>query len=139
MIHVYLTAIISDQKAVIKNADMSEDMQQDAVDCATNALEKYNIVRTLPLISRKNSIKSTTPRGTESLAGISGAMSRSRPNILSISTWDKWLFCCLSQAKMKKKNHIMFGFHLSKCVTTWCSHDLLSYNSVMSKTIFVFS
>ena len=34
---------MSDRKAVIKNADMSEDMQSDAVDCATQALEKYNI------------------------------------------------------------------------------------------------
>ncbi len=31
------------RKAVIKNADMSEDMQQDAVDCASQALSKYNI------------------------------------------------------------------------------------------------
>lgn len=34
---------MTDRKAVIKNADMSEEMQQDAVDCATAALEKYNI------------------------------------------------------------------------------------------------
>ena len=34
---------MADRKAVIKNADMSEDMQQDAIDCATQALEKYNI------------------------------------------------------------------------------------------------
>lgn len=34
---------MSDRKAVIKNADMSEEMQQDAVECATQALEKYNI------------------------------------------------------------------------------------------------
>ena len=34
---------MADRKAVIKNADMSEDMQQDAVDCASQALEKYNI------------------------------------------------------------------------------------------------
>ena len=27
-------------EAVIKNADMAEDMQQDAIDCATQALEK---------------------------------------------------------------------------------------------------
>ena len=27
-------------QAVIKNADMAEDMQQDAIDCATQALEK---------------------------------------------------------------------------------------------------
>ena len=29
---------MSDRKAVIKNADMSEDMQQDAVECATQVL-----------------------------------------------------------------------------------------------------
>ena len=31
------------RKAVIKNADMSEEMQQDAVDIASQALSKYNI------------------------------------------------------------------------------------------------
>lgn len=34
---------MAERKAVIKSADMSEDMQQDAVDCASQALEKYNI------------------------------------------------------------------------------------------------
>lgn len=34
---------MSERKAVIKNADMGEEMQQDAVDCATQALEKFNI------------------------------------------------------------------------------------------------
>ena len=34
---------MSEKKAVIKIADMSEEMQQEAVDCATEALEKYNI------------------------------------------------------------------------------------------------
>lgn len=33
---------MSDRKAVIKNADMSEEMQQSAVDCATTALEKVS-------------------------------------------------------------------------------------------------
>ena len=36
-------AMTEQRKAVIKNADMSEDMQQDAVDCASQALSKYNI------------------------------------------------------------------------------------------------
>ena len=31
------------QKAVIKNVDMTEEMQQDAVDCASQALSKFNI------------------------------------------------------------------------------------------------
>lgn len=30
-------------KAIIKSADMSEDLQQESVDIATSALEKYNI------------------------------------------------------------------------------------------------
>ena len=30
-------------KAIIKSVDMSEDLQQDSVDIATSALEKYNI------------------------------------------------------------------------------------------------
>ena len=34
---------MADRKAVVKNADMSEDMQQDAIDIATQALEKFNI------------------------------------------------------------------------------------------------
>ena len=30
-------------KAIIKNVDMSEEMQQESVDFATSALEKYNV------------------------------------------------------------------------------------------------
>ena len=30
-------------KAIIKSVDMSEDLQQESVDIATSALEKYNI------------------------------------------------------------------------------------------------
>jgi hypothetical protein len=38
------------RKAVIKNADMSEAMQQDAVDVASVALSKYNIEKVKTLI-----------------------------------------------------------------------------------------
>ena len=55
---------MADRKAVIKNADMSEDMQQDAIDCATQALEKYNIEKDIAAFIRRSSTKSTTPRGT---------------------------------------------------------------------------
>ena len=41
---------MSERKAVIKNADMSEDMQQDAVDCASQALEKYNIEKVTMMV-----------------------------------------------------------------------------------------
>jgi dynein light chain LC8-type len=44
---------MSDRKAVVKNADMSEDMQQDAIDCATQALEKYNIEKDIAAYIKK--------------------------------------------------------------------------------------
>lgn len=34
---------MAETKAVIKSADMSEEMQQEAIECSTQALEKYNI------------------------------------------------------------------------------------------------
>ena len=57
---------MAESRAVIKNADMSEDMQQDAVDCASQAL-KYNTRRILRPILRRNLIRSTTLRGIASL------------------------------------------------------------------------
>lgn len=34
---------MSERKAVIKNADMSEEMQQDAIDCATQVRKELPI------------------------------------------------------------------------------------------------
>ena len=52
---------MTDRKAVIKNADMSEDMQQDAVDCATQALEKYNIEKDIAAYIKKEFDKKYNP------------------------------------------------------------------------------
>jgi len=52
---------MSERKAVIKNADMSEDMQQDAVDCATQALEKYNIEKDIAAYVKKEFDKKYNP------------------------------------------------------------------------------
>ena len=54
-------AIMADRKAVIKNADMSEDMQQDAIDCATQALEKYNIEKDIAAFIKKEFDKKYNP------------------------------------------------------------------------------
>lgn len=35
------TENMAERKAVIKNADMSEDMQQDSIDCATQVFHHY--------------------------------------------------------------------------------------------------
>uniref|UniRef100_A0A8C2EDR0 Splicing factor, arginine/serine-rich 1 n=1 Tax=Cyprinus carpio TaxID=7962 RepID=A0A8C2EDR0_CYPCA len=54
-------SIMTDRKAVIKNADMSEDMQQDAVDCATQAMEKYNIEKDIAAYIKKEFDKKYNP------------------------------------------------------------------------------
>lgn len=38
-------AMASERSAIVKNADMSEDVQQDAVDTAVQAMEKFSIER----------------------------------------------------------------------------------------------
>ena len=43
----------ADRKAVIKNADMSEEMQQDAIDCSNQALEKFNIEKDIAAFIKK--------------------------------------------------------------------------------------
>jgi dynein light chain LC8-type len=52
---------VEPRKAVIKNADMSEEMQADAVDCATQALEKYNIERDISSYIKKEFDKKYNP------------------------------------------------------------------------------
>ncbi|PAA94725.1 hypothetical protein BOX15_Mlig023399g1 [Macrostomum lignano] len=52
---------MSERKAVIKNADMSEDMQQDAVDCSTQALEKFNVEKDIAAYIKKEFDKKYNP------------------------------------------------------------------------------
>ncbi|KAG8234761.1 hypothetical protein J437_LFUL006593 [Ladona fulva] len=52
---------MTERKAVIKNADMSEEMQQDAVDCATQALEKFNIEKDIAAFIKKEFDKRYNP------------------------------------------------------------------------------
>ena len=49
------------KKAVIKNADMTEDMQQEAVDCATQAMEKFNIEKDIAAYIKKEFDKKHNP------------------------------------------------------------------------------
>uniref|UniRef100_A0A452SXX3 Dynein light chain n=1 Tax=Ursus maritimus TaxID=29073 RepID=A0A452SXX3_URSMA len=60
-LYFFCSVTMSDRKAVIKNADMSEDMQQDAVDCATQAMEKYNIEKDIAAYIKKEFDKKYNP------------------------------------------------------------------------------
>ncbi|KAG9333076.1 hypothetical protein JZ751_013499, partial [Albula glossodonta] len=43
----------SNRTAVIKNSDMSEEMQQDSVECTTQAMDKYNIEKDIAAYIKK--------------------------------------------------------------------------------------
>ena len=48
-------------KAVVKNADMSDEMQQDALDCANRALEKFIIEKDIAAFIKKEFDKKYNP------------------------------------------------------------------------------
>ncbi|XP_063060595.1 dynein light chain 2, cytoplasmic-like [Engraulis encrasicolus] len=52
---------MTDRKVVIKNVDMSECMQQVAVDCATQAMKKYNIEKDIAAYIKKEFDKKYNP------------------------------------------------------------------------------
>ena len=64
-----------DRKAVIKNADMSEEMQQDSVECATQALEKYNIEKDIAAHIKK--VRTGRGRGARAVCALLGRVTTS--------------------------------------------------------------
>lgn len=44
---------MTDCRIVVKNADMRENMQQDAVDCASTASEKFNVEKDIAAFIKK--------------------------------------------------------------------------------------
>lgn len=55
-------AIMSgDKKALVKNADMSEEMQDDAINTALQALDKYNIEKDIAAFIKKEFDKKYNP------------------------------------------------------------------------------
>ncbi|KAF8820593.1 dynein light chain 8 family E protein [Cardiosporidium cionae] len=44
---------MNERKVAIKNSDMSEEMQQEAIDCASKALEKFNIEKDIASFIKK--------------------------------------------------------------------------------------
>ena len=93
---------MADRKAVIKNADMSEDMQQDAIDCATQALEKYNIEKDIAAFIKKVS----------SLAGPKGLNFRDGSSPLNPSSPDA---CFCSDGTVGKRRQCPW-MHRSACL-----------------------
>ncbi|CAE7367372.1 hypothetical protein FNF31_04610 [Cafeteria roenbergensis] len=51
----------SERSAIVKNADMSEDVQQDAVDTAVQAMEKFSIEREIAAFIKKEFDRKYSP------------------------------------------------------------------------------
>ena len=53
-IHIFLLYLIimvdKERKAIIKNSNMTEDMQQDAINVATKSIDSYNIEKDIAAI-----------------------------------------------------------------------------------------
>ncbi|GMH42459.1 hypothetical protein BSKO_10378 [Bryopsis sp. KO-2023] len=50
-----------DRKAIVKNADMSEGMQKEAVDCALQAMEKFDVEKDMAAYIKKEFDKRFNP------------------------------------------------------------------------------
>mmetsp|Transcript_106050 Transcript_106050/g.184408 ORF Transcript_106050/g.184408 Transcript_106050/m.184408 type:complete len:90 (-) Transcript_106050:84-353(-) len=52
---------MTDRKAAIKNADMNEGMQTEAIECAQQAMDKFNTEREIANFIKKEFDKRHTP------------------------------------------------------------------------------
>lgn len=109
---------MADRKAVIKNADMSEEMQQDAIDVSTQAMEKYNIEKDIAAFIKKEFDKKyvnllllcymltvgTIRRGTVLLVVTLVPTWLMNQSILSTSTSAKLQFSCSSLVRVFEQN-----------------------------------
>merc|ERR1712216_672684 len=90
---------MSDRKAVVKNADMAEDMQQDAIDCAAQAMEKYNIEKDIAAYIKKEFDKKYNPTW-HCIVGRNFGSYVTHETISSTSTSARLPSCSSSQAKL---------------------------------------
>ena len=51
-----------ERKAIIKNSDMTEDMQQDAINVATKAIDSYNIEKDIACYIKKEFDRKHNPQ-----------------------------------------------------------------------------
>lgn len=105
---------MSDRKAVIKNADMSEDMQQDAVDCATQAIEKYNIEKVATTINLE------TPNSRQRLCRTSNSVEdKSKFALASIRIRSSFLNSRLSNMLREYKKSDLRVLNLTERTNRW--------------------
>merc|ERR1712109_327097 len=78
-------------------------MQQEAVDCATQALEKYNIEKDIAAYIKKEFDKKSTLPGMQLLEETLDLTLLTKLGTLFIFISDKLPFCCLKAVKNRKR------------------------------------
>merc|ERR1712203_619869 len=107
-----LRTIMTERKAVIKNADMSEDMQTDSVECATQALEKYNIEKDIAAFIKKEFGKKYGPTWHCIVGQTSAHTSPTRPSTSFTSTLARSPSCFSSLDKhCSRTNNVINLYH----------------------------
>ena len=91
-----------ERKAIIKNSDMTEDMQQDAINVATKAIDSYNIEKDIACYIKKELIENIILLGIVLLEEILVLMLLMKQNILFIFILDKLLFYYLNLDNLVK-------------------------------------
>ena len=89
-----------ERKAIIKNSDMTEDMQQDAINVATKAIDSYNIEKDIACYIKKEFDRKHNLLGIVLLEEILVLMLLMKLNILYIFILGKLLFYSLNQDKI---------------------------------------
>ena len=59
--NVFIFQMAQDRRAVVKNVDMSDEMQTDAIDIATQALDRFNIEKDIAAYIKKEFDKKYNP------------------------------------------------------------------------------
>ena len=100
-------------KAVIKNVDMTEELQKEAIDCATQAIQKYNVEKDIASYIKKEFDKHHNPTWHCIVGRNFGSFVTHESKVIGINSisstfiWIRWQFSCLNRVK----GNIFCPFH----------------------------
>ena len=92
-------------KAVIKNVDMTEELQKEAIDCATQAIQKYNVEKDIASYIKKEFDKHHNPTWHCIVGRNFGSFVTHESKVIDINSisstfiWIRWRFSCLNRVK----------------------------------------
>lgn len=111
-------------KAIIKNVDMSEEMQQESVDIASAALEKYNIEKDIAAQIKKEFDRRHGPTWHVVVGKNFGSYvthGESSLHYFTLSTRVALQICCLTIISYPETKHFIYFYVGSLAILIWKS------------------